>query len=333
MSALEHTNSTLVRQRDEAQRVVLHLRSMITGQAHHMEHIVRSIEADPDLTGLIEEDIDESFAKEREVIRQGGLEELLRSRCLTPLHTNELAGTAVRDSYSNREHTAPEMEVKCPNLAARRFSDDKVDRNRHVSIADVADRHLRDKTDAIADIVRNISEQCAAAVEGLQMARTIDSSDDGNHISDEPELTDYRDTRSAGLLGFGNYASVNYNRSYARSACESEREYENDATLLTTRDSNVSSSSSTPELTRRCSTSLSYLSSSTLNHGVSTFDRGSYSSGDIPTRIVEDDGEGDAIQQTALCSNALPATHSRTVHHKPSALRRLTRSSSANMIV
>ena len=43
------------------------------------------------------------------------------------------------------------------------------------SIIDVADRHLRDKTDAIAHIIRNISEQCAAAVEGLQLAHDADA--------------------------------------------------------------------------------------------------------------------------------------------------------------
>ena len=42
-------------------------------------------------------------------------------------------------------------------------------------MTDVADRHLRDKTDAIAYIIRNISEQCAAAVEGLDLARRAES--------------------------------------------------------------------------------------------------------------------------------------------------------------
>src|SRR6201999_1016617 len=34
LSALQHTNSTLSRQRDEAHRVVVHLRSLINGQSH-----------------------------------------------------------------------------------------------------------------------------------------------------------------------------------------------------------------------------------------------------------------------------------------------------------
>ncbi|MCJ1413411.1 hypothetical protein MMC19_007516 [Ptychographa xylographoides] len=36
----------------------------------------------------------------------------------------------------------------------------------NTSLADGADRHLREKTDAISHIIRNISKQCAAAVEG-----------------------------------------------------------------------------------------------------------------------------------------------------------------------
>jgi hypothetical protein len=46
---------------------------------------------------------------------------------------------------------------------------------------DVVDRHLRDKTDAISHIIRNISEQCAAAVEGLQLAQRADNEEDDLH--------------------------------------------------------------------------------------------------------------------------------------------------------
>src|SRR5690606_16226362 len=67
------------------------------------------------------------------------------------------------------EDVTPEMESKFydrsgsqRNSLHRRYS--------NISVADVADRHLRDKTDAIAHIIRNISAQCAAAVEGLQLA-------------------------------------------------------------------------------------------------------------------------------------------------------------------
>ncbi|KAI7057570.1 hypothetical protein KC352_g44172, partial [Hortaea werneckii] len=52
LSSLQHTNTTLLRQRDEAQRVVLHLRALIDGQAHHMEHIVKSLNESPESAPL-----------------------------------------------------------------------------------------------------------------------------------------------------------------------------------------------------------------------------------------------------------------------------------------
>ena len=120
LAALQHTNATLLRQRDEAQRVVLHLRALIDGQAHHMEHIVKSLA-----------DADDA-----------------------PSAPSSRASTRLSDRLSSL-HEAP----------------------------DVADRHLRHKTDAIAYIIRNISEQCAAAVEGLDLARRADSSEDAS-VSD-----------------------------------------------------------------------------------------------------------------------------------------------------
>jgi hypothetical protein len=55
LSALQQTNATMVRQRDEARRVVLHLRSLIGGQSHHMEHLVRSLTTPDDLMNELEE--------------------------------------------------------------------------------------------------------------------------------------------------------------------------------------------------------------------------------------------------------------------------------------
>ena len=53
LSALQHTNHTITRQRDEARRVVLHLRSLISGQSHHMEHLVKSLTSPDDLVAEI----------------------------------------------------------------------------------------------------------------------------------------------------------------------------------------------------------------------------------------------------------------------------------------
>ena len=66
IAALQHTNQTLQRQRDEAQRVVLHLRSLITGQTHHMEHIVRSIGSASELADYIHEGYEEGEEEDEE---------------------------------------------------------------------------------------------------------------------------------------------------------------------------------------------------------------------------------------------------------------------------
>ncbi|KAK5115658.1 hypothetical protein LTR85_009829 [Meristemomyces frigidus] len=174
ISALQHTNATLLRQRDEAQRVVLHLRALIDGQTHHMEHIVKSLNESPD--AALFADAEEDAAPES----TSGAEEHIRSeREETEIGTIRGAGarssaTSSRSSTrqssradGERASTAMESRLLSSAAARKRFSE--------LSMTDVADRHLRDKTDAIAYIIRNISEQCAAAVEGLDMARRADS--------------------------------------------------------------------------------------------------------------------------------------------------------------
>lgn len=176
ISALQHTNTTLTRQRDESQRVVLHLRSLINGQTHHMEHIVRSLNTAPELSGHIAEgyedapeDLDEhgSIASSENM----GAKRLSLLRDGAP---RSYSRTSTFDSKAEAEHVTPEME----NRFFSSLLDERSGRASRLSIADVADRHLRDKTDAIADIIRNISEQCAAAVEGLQLAQDAELEQD-----------------------------------------------------------------------------------------------------------------------------------------------------------
>ncbi|EMR67089.1 putative denn domain-containing protein [Eutypa lata UCREL1] len=123
LSALQHTNLTISRQRDEARRVVLHLRSLIGGQSHHMEHLVQSLTKPDELVSEIE------------------------------------AGYDGEEEQSN----AHLENLNKASKAAQRLST--------ASFFDVADRHLKDKTDAISHIIRNIAEQCQAAVEGLALAQ------------------------------------------------------------------------------------------------------------------------------------------------------------------
>ncbi len=183
LSALQHTNATIVRQRDESQRVVLHLRSLIDGQTHHMEHIIHSLNKAPELREYISEGYED------------GTEDNEEGASVTSSEVGHPAPSAPHEepaSPKNRdtEHVTPEMES--------RFFSSLVNAKpgSRLSIADVADRHLRDKTDAIADIIRNISDQCAAAVEGLQLAH--DAEEDTDAIDPASVKTPHKHNASLG---------------------------------------------------------------------------------------------------------------------------------------
>ena len=167
LSALQHTNNTIIRQRDESQRVVLHLRSLIDGQTHHMEHIIRSLNKGPELN----EHIGEGFEDAPEELdeRDGSVAGSDADQHVTSLPSEAHRSVSRTSMHSIGEKVTPEMESQffASLVGAKPGS--------RLSIADMADRHLRDKTDAIADIIRNISDQCAAAVEGLQLAHDADS--------------------------------------------------------------------------------------------------------------------------------------------------------------
>ncbi|KAG8629807.1 hypothetical protein KVT40_001426 [Elsinoe batatas] len=155
LAALQHTNSTLLRQRDEAQRVVLHLRALIDGQAHHMEHIVKTLNANPEIAQQVfSEDLGSPMSDR-------GEDRALRSASRTSSRASRPS------SRLSRQDSSQEMSRKLSSSDVRKRLSD-------LNMTDVDDRQLRDKTDAIAYIIRNISEQCAAAVEGLHLAQRAD---------------------------------------------------------------------------------------------------------------------------------------------------------------
>jgi hypothetical protein len=136
-------------------------------------------------------------------------------------------------------------------------------------VIDVADRHLRERTDAIAHIIRNIADQCAAAVEGLQLAHDAEvEAEELSHSQQNPH-------RLSNLA-----ASDDGN-----SAQGSEL---GDDSLLHP-GGRASSIPPTPDLVHnRSSTSMSIASSTTTPERSSQqYNIGS----DIPTKIVEDDDE------------------------------------------
>lgn len=170
----------------------------------------------------------------------------------------------------DKANTAAEGEENQALKAALR----NTNRNSAASFSDVADRHLKDKTDAIAHIIRNIAEQCHAAVEGLQIAQESDlSSKERSHSPHTPHPR-----RSSTL-------STSASDDGVPSAVTSETGDD----FLHPSSGRASSIPPTPDLIpNRSSTSMSFNSTAT------TPERGSQqflAREDIPTKIVEDDAE------------------------------------------
>lgn len=172
IAALQHTNGTLERQKGEAQRVVLHLKSLITGQTHHMEHIVRTIGSANELADFVNEGYDDIEEDDEEEDQEEDQKEDIKPR---ERATRASTASSVRDG----QDVTPAMEklLASSKRASKRWS--------ALSMSNVADQHLREKTDAIADIIRNISEQCAAAVEGLQLANDAAELDEEDTTEDD----------------------------------------------------------------------------------------------------------------------------------------------------
>ena len=144
-----------------------------------MEHIVRSLNDAPELSSYIQEGYEDSpeDSEERESLPSSEAAQqdpkLLSESRPSTSHTSTNEGSNVED-----QKVTPEME-------SRFFSPlTSNTRGNRLSMSDVADRHLRDKTDAIAYIIRNISDQCAAAVEGLNLAHNAEN-EDGDPIESE----------------------------------------------------------------------------------------------------------------------------------------------------
>lgn len=285
LSALQHTNTTLLRQRDEAQRVVLHLRALIDGQAHHMQHIVKTISASPD--GLAA-DVEAEQAKDEPVAA-----------------SRNSSRSSTRASYRAADDDTSR------DLESRQSTARKSQRFSMLSMSDVGDRNLRDKTDSIAYIIRNISEQCAAAVEGLDLARRADSvstDNDDNRSETSKRYSKRRMQRmsSADLLEGSNASGSEYG------------DAQSEATSYL-RPHRLSSIPPTPELEHnRSSTSMSLGSESTA----ATPQRQSVNSQyktihedipEVPTRIVDHEGVGElgpeAVEEPVTSKfnhNALP---------------------------
>ncbi|ORY15547.1 AEX-3 domain-domain-containing protein [Clohesyomyces aquaticus] len=279
MAALQHTNHAIQRQRDEAQRVVLHLRALIEGQTHHMEHIVKTLNNEPQLSSYIEEGFEdvpeedeEEYQPSNAVTAAKDSSEVGNVRGVAGIQDrNESRASTVDGKHLEGEDVTPDMEhrlLSSPVRNSKRYST--------LSMVDVADRHLRDKTDAIAYIIRNISEQCAAAVEGLQLAQQADTDDDTLYE---------RRASSSQLSSNGGKPSSTQGSEFG----------DDDMSLRPGRNSSIPP---TPDLIHRSSTSMSIASASTTPDRHSLQHRPHDEVPDVPTRIVEHDNESLADEVT-----------------------------------
>jgi hypothetical protein len=245
IGALQHANTGLQRQRDEAQRVVLHLRSLITGQSHHMEHIVRSIGTSNELQDYMREGYEDIDEDDMEDIPEEGA-------------TDSRATSASIDGQDVTSHMESQL-LTTPSRRSKRYST--------LSMTDVADRHLREKTDAIADIIRNISEQCAAAVEGLQLASAAaDIESEGVDLEDS-SLNAHRGHHREDSTSTTNSTTV---QNLSPSDASADRSRNNTSGGHITPGSEADSQSSippTPDLVhQRSSTALSMASTAPTNY-------------------------------------------------------------------
>lgn len=212
-----------------------------------MDHVVRSIGSSSELAQLAEKEAAEE-AKESE---------------------SDTSDSESTKESPRAEHTKDVKSDMSPELERHLLNLGKGQRQlARLSITDVADRYLRDKTDSISEIIRGISDQCAAAVEGLHLAQDAEdyeSEEPGKaektRLVREDESQDGRTTREGSEMGDDNN-SLHPDR--------------------------TSSVPPTPDLVHnRSSTSMSNFSNSTYPERSSQ----QYSPGELPTKIVEDDDE------------------------------------------
>ncbi|KAI9687739.1 MAG: hypothetical protein M1822_001819 [Bathelium mastoideum] len=298
LGQLQHTNATISRQRDEAQRVVLHLRALIDGQAHHMEHIVKSLGNGLEISAHIDEEFDDADDSPNSPASHHDGAEVGKITGVPGVSDNQRAPsrTSTVDNDTGNAKSLDGDDVS-PDMETRLLSSPET-RNRlaRLSMTDVADRHLRDKTESIAYIIRNISEQCAAAVEGLQLAQRADH--DASSAAASPTSATSR--RSSSGNNIKKLAHHRRNGTNASSAAASDDGHLStagsdvggrDLSASSNNPRRASSIPPTPDLVHnRSSTSMSIASMSTApdhSHRYSAPGWRAEEVPDVPTRIVE----------------------------------------------
>lgn len=163
---LQQHNATVIHQRDDAQRAVLHLRGLIDSQTHHLEEILRNInQGEVSEPAQIEKKSEAEETSEVEAEAEANDDRSstgsdIESNSIIVSRTDRQVEPVTYSGTKARRHDAPRP------LANRSDSE--------IIVTTSADRHLRDKTNDIAAIIRGISEQCAAAAEEIQLCQEAD---------------------------------------------------------------------------------------------------------------------------------------------------------------
>jgi hypothetical protein len=219
-----------------------------------MEHLIRNLRDSRELTDAIRKGYDDLPEESEDDL----IEE---EEPTTDGKENEAKLSTSRQGAASRASTVDGKTTPTSAKAAKARESKRIAR---LSMSDVADRHLREKTEAIADIIRNISEQCAAAVAGLSLAQDAELENAASsQLSAGDDNLDQASRTDGSEMG------------------------DHEASGHLTPEGRSSSIPPTPDLVHRSSTSMSTMSSSTFPERSSQ----QYSPGDIPTKIVEDDDE------------------------------------------
>jgi hypothetical protein len=264
-----------------------------------MEHIVQSLGQKSDISGYIEQGYEDDAEDLEDIAEEGNRDEVAED---SKAYDSRASSRAYkRNNKPEADDVSSDMEdrlYKNPARNSKRFST--------MSIVDVADRHLRDKTNDIADIIRNISAQCAAAVEGLQLAH--DAEVEAEEYAHDQLLKGHRQSNLSTITASDD----------GHSALGSET---GDDSLLHP-SGRASSIPPTPDLIHnRSSTAMSIASTTT------TPERSSQQymvNTEIPTKIVEDDDEemlGRSDSETMHHETGIVSKNHDSLLHRPAGAR------------
>ena len=183
LGALQQTNETLLGQRDEAQRVVLQLGGLISSQSPEMHKLLQSVHDYP--------------RQQSELLASAPAARAVPSVDATASDVSESDGRSDSRSDAPSSHTTVTDGAAAGSLDSLHGRTNLL--HHRPSMNDVADRYLREKTDSIADIIRSISQQCAAAVEGLQLGHAAE----GRHADGAEALAAAAAATTGGRRSFG----------------------------------------------------------------------------------------------------------------------------------